>query len=176
MSKLTTSGGSKVKTLLFANFLVILLSSFGLTHVQAQQPTIEIRQETTNPDGGFGFLAKRLGEKVELFLSSPFPSKKEQIYEHLSQVRLAELKYVVEKNDMANFEKSTIRYSTASGEWAEYINKHNLNSKKEVARQTLTNHLPIIEDMMGKFDPTTAEWRFIKQDLDAVNIYISQLK
>lgn len=56
---------------------------------------------------------------------------KEGVYESLARRRLAELKYVVEKPDMASFEGATIRYSTTVGEWVEYIHKKGLIDQKK---------------------------------------------
>lgn len=154
----------------------IFLLIVGTNTVQGEQGVVEVRYEATNPSDGFGFISKRLGEKIKLFLNSPFPKKKERVYEELSTKRLAELKYVIEKADMANFEKATIRYSTTVGMWVDFINKNKLNDRRSHAAETLSNHIPVIEQLMTKYDPTTAEWRFVKEDLDYVSIYISQVK
>jgi len=74
-----------------------------------------------------------------------------------------------------NFEKATIRYSTTVGTWAEYIQKKKLNDQKQSAVETLSSHLGVVEKLMTKYDPTTAEWRFVKHDFDFLNIYISKL-
>lgn len=174
MEQLTTAQGNRVGKLFLLVLACILFSSFSITPILAQT-TSEIRQESTNPNSGFGFIAKRLGEKFRLFLFSPFPKQKEQAYERLSQVRLAELKYTIEGRDMANFEKATIRYSTSVGNWVEYINKKKLNGEKSQAVQTLNSQIPVVKELMDKFNPTTAEWRFVKEDLDYLQLYISQL-
>lgn len=161
----------KLATILFVFLLVA-----GTTSIYAQQSVLEVKKERTNPDGGFSFLAKRLEEKFKLFISSPFPSRKEKVYEDLNSVRLSELKYVVEKPDMANFEKATIRYSTTVGMWVEYIAEKKLDAEKASTRETLLNHKPIIENLMTHFDTTTAEWRFLKHDLDYLQIYSDQIK
>lgn len=151
-----------------ATILIILSLVTATARVFAQQKV--------NPDGGFSFLSKRLGEKFELLITSPFPVEKEKVYESLTNKRLSELKYVIEKSDMANFENATIRYATSVGEWVGYINKKQLLSEKQRAADTLTSQIPVINTLMSKYDPTTAEWRFVKHDLDYINIYISQLK
>lgn len=154
----------------------IFLLIVGTNTVQGEQGVIEVRYEATNPNDGFGFISKRLGEKLKLFLYSPLPNKKAGFYEKLTTTRLAELKYVIEKGDMANFEKATIRYSTTVGMWVDFINKNKLDNRRSHAAETLSNHIPVIEQLMTKYDPTTAEWRFVKEDLDYVSIYISQVK
>src|SRR3989338_1869818 len=153
--------------------LAICLALIGTTFAKAQ--ATDVQKENTNPGDGFGFIGKRIGEKFKLFIYSPFPKAKENLYEDLVKRRLAELKYVIEKPDMANFEKATIRYSTTVGTWAEYIQKKKLNDQKQSAVETLSSHLGVVEKLMTKYDPTTAEWRFVKHDFDFLNIYISKL-
>ncbi len=159
-----------------ATILIILFLFAGASPVMSQQDSTEIKSEKTNPADGFRFLGKRIKEKIKLFIVAPFPKQKESVYEDLVQVRLAELKYVVEKPDPSNFEKATIRYSTTVGQWVEYINKKNLNDQKQLAVETLSSHKPILQKLMDTYDYTTAEWRFVKHDLDYLDIYISELK
>lgn len=136
----------------------------------------EVLYEEVNPDGGFSFLQKRLGEKIKLFFLSFSANGKAEFYKELVNRRLAELKYVIEKEDKNNFEIATIRYSTTVGEWTEHILAKNLIDKKRGAVEVMTSHLPVVEKLMTTYDGTTAEWRFVKQDFDYLNIYISKLK
>lgn len=168
---------SRVKVVKFflLNILSVCLLLISTTVIQAQESVIELSKEKTNPEDGFSFLAKRLGEKFKLFIYSPLPEKKEDTLKKLATTRLAELKYIIEKGDMNNFEKSTIRYSTTVGEWVEYINKKKLTGQKQHAQGVLNSHIPVVKILIEKYNPTTAEWRFVKHDLDYLNIYISQL-
>ena len=153
--------------------LAICLVLIGTTFAKAQ--ATDVQKENTNPGDGFGFIGKRIGEKFKLFLYSPLPKRKKDALEKLATTRLTELKYVIEQKDMANFENTTTRYSTTIGEWVEYINKKKLTDQKQHAKEVLNSHVPVIEMLMTKYDPTTAEWRFVKHDLDYLSIYISQL-
>ena len=73
---------------------------------------------------------------------------------------------------MANFERTTIRYSSTVGMLANFIIESGLSTRKEPADQLLSTHIPVVEQLMTKYDSTTAEWRFVKQDFDYLNIYI----
>ena len=161
--------------LLPVTLLAILFCFVTPSIVNAQQKLLEVREEKVNPEDGLGFIAKRLGEKIKLIIYSPVSKKKEGLYKNIAEKRLAELKHVVDKSDMANFEKATTRYSTTIGDWSEYINKKNLTTQKQQAIDILNEQTPVIKTLMDKFDSNTAEWRFLKQDLDYANIYISQL-
>ena len=167
---------------LFALSLFLVSTNYPLAQTpttispEPAVPAIKITDEKVNPSNGFAYLQKRLGEKIKLSFLSLFAGKKENFYEEMVNRRLAELKYVIEKPDMNNFEHATTRYSTTVGYWVEYIEKKKLNDQKQPAADMLLSHIPVMEQLMAKYDPTTAEWRFIKHDLDYLNIYISKMK
>lgn len=168
--------------------LILFSFAFGLLvfssprHVLAQANTApvavdyKVTYEQVNPSDGFGYLKKRLLEKFSLFFYSYSSQRKSDYYGALANKRLAELKYVIENNRMNDFERATTRYSTTVGMWVEYINKKGLNNGKGLVAQLLSQHIPVVQNLMEKYDPTTAEWRFVKHDVDYLNIYISQLE
>ncbi|MBI2268245.1 MAG: hypothetical protein HYU80_02215 [Candidatus Blackburnbacteria bacterium] len=171
----------KVTGVIFFSFLFGILSFSFPYSALAQTDTApvaaeEVTYEKVNPDGGFAYLQKRFSEKAKLFFLSFSTERSEDYYRQLANRRLAEVKYIIDQNKMAYFEKATVRYSTAVGNWVEYINKKGLSREKEPAVQLLSQHVPVVQKLMEKYDPTTAEWRFVKHDLDYLNIYISQLK
>lgn len=147
-----------------------------LAQASPESNAMEVAYEKINPNGGFGYVTKRLGEKVKLFFLSFSRENKEGYYAELAGRRLAELKYVIEKEDLNNFEIATIRYSSTVGEWTEFILDEKLEERKRSAVEVMTKHLPVVEKLMTKYDGTTAEWRFVKQDADYLNIYISKLQ
>ena len=162
--------------LVFAVFSFVLLFAPVAFAADASPSAMEVPLEKINPDGGFSYLTKRLEEKVKLFLFSVSTSSKENFYKELAKRRLAELKYVIESDKKGNFEVATIRYSSTVGEWTEFILDEKLDKSQEPAVEVLTKHLPVVEKLMTKYDGTTAEWRFVKQDFDYINIYISKLQ
>lgn len=164
------AGGVLCFAFLFTSRTIILAQA-------SPEPSVmEVAYEKTNANSGFGYVTKRLGEKVKLFFLSFSAEGKESYYTELAGRRLAELKYVIEKEDKNNFEIATIRYSSTVGEWIEFILDEKLDERKEPAAGILTKHLPVVEKLMTKYDGTTAEWRFVKQDFDYLNIYISKLQ
>lgn len=140
------------------------------------QNTKKVEYEKVNPDSGYRYILKRFQEKLKLaFLFSA--SDKERFYEELVARRLAELKYIVEKNDRFRHEIASKRYFTTAGQLTEYILKNkNLESKKQDVENLLSSHLPVIDDLEKRFNDTTAEWRFIKHDADYLRIYIGKLQ
>ncbi|TSC90504.1 MAG: Uncharacterized protein G01um10145_176 [Microgenomates group bacterium Gr01-1014_5] len=162
--------------LIFAVFSFVLLFAPVAFATDASPSAMEVPLEKINPDDGFAYLTKRLEEKVKLFLFSLSANSKENFYKELANRRLAELKYVIENDKKGNFEVATIRYSSTVGEWTEFILDEKLDESKGPAVEVLTKHLPVVEKLMTKYDGTTAEWRFVKQDFDYLNIYISKLQ
>lgn len=132
--------------------------------------------EKVNPQDGFSYFGKRFGEKVMMFFLSFSTDRKESYFRELSKRRLAELKFVIDNGDMYNFEKATTRYSSTVGMWVDFIINKSLTGKKEKAVTVLTEHIPVVEELMVKYDPATAQWRFVKQDVDYLKIYISKLQ
>lgn len=166
-----------VAVLLLFGFTRSVIAQAAASPAPTPSPNVmEVQYEKVNPNGGFGYIQKRLGEKVKLLFLSLSTESKENYYKELAGVRLAELKYVIVEKDLANFEKTTIRYSTTVGEWAEFISNKQLNDKKASAVYVMSQHLPVVEQLMTKYDGTTAEWRFVKQDADYLKIYSSKLQ
>lgn len=156
--------------------LLALVLAWPLSSFAQSSQDVDIRYETVNPKDGTKYTLKRLKEKIFLLVLSPFSSKKADYFEELLDARLAELKFVVDNKDMANFQLATQRYSATAGQYTEFLVKKKLNERKEKAVGLLKTHLPVIEKLKGAFNDTTAEWRFVKQDEDYLKIYISQLE
>ena len=135
--------------------------------------TQNISYEKVNP-GSFSYSIKRLKEKTLLLLLSPLPSKKTKIHEDILKARLSELKKVVDEKNIAHIEKSSQRYSAAAGEYADYVLAKN-KSKKDEVKKRLEEHKKYIEEFLLHFDGTTAEWRFIKHDLDYLDLNLQKM-
>lgn len=139
-------------------------------------PAIEIAYEKVNPKDGGSYAVKRLKEKAMLALLSFSKQRKTDYYNKLVGSRLAELKYVVDKKDMASFENATTRYFATVGQFVNFLVSKNLTEEKIKARQVLTSHVPLLESLRDTYDPTTAEWRFMQDDVNYVQTYINQLQ
>ena len=97
--------------------VLILISPFNFIDAEdlatpsSGQQSITISNQSVNPNDGLNYLFKRVREKIGLLFA--FTDKnKIKIYKNLVNVRLAELKYIVENKNMAYFEQTTNRYFT----------------------------------------------------------------
>lgn len=161
--------------LILATLCLIALPVFAQEASNAGQMVVEIKYEQVNPSDGVKYSFKRLSEKLKLFFLSLLPSAKTEYYETLMDRRLAELKYIIEKKQMHKFENTTIRYFTTAGLLTSEV-KNAAKEKKDKVRKLLESHLPVLEKLMTTFDSSTAEWRFVKQDIDSLQIYIEALR
>lgn len=131
---------------------------------------------TVNPAPGFNYNLKRIKEKAFLFILTPFPQYKAYYYEELLNTRLSEFKYVVVNKDLYDLQGINERYFTTAGELTELIlDKKSLDDQKDNTKKLLSKHLTVVDKFKEYFNDTTAEWRFIKQTSDYLQIYISQL-
>lgn len=163
--------------------LFILLLLYGGAFAQngeerppRQQP-IQIEYEKVNPSDGFNYGLKRFKEK--LYLIFLFYSKDQKIgyYSELTARRLAELKYVVENKDMANFENATTRYFVIVGQFTEFLTKNGSAGQRSRAIKSLSPHIFVLEGLRDTFEgQEKAEWRFIQDDINYLTIYTDRLK
>lgn len=156
-------------------FLRVAWAEDPIPQTEEQKGLVVVAYDSVNPKDGFAFIWKRLGEKAKLVLFSFFPEKKADYYKKILDSRLAEMKYIVDNKDLNHIEKGSWRYSTIAGQYTEFILKKKLANKKKDAVNLLTKHLVVVETFQEAFNPTTAEWRLVKQDADYLRIYISQL-
>jgi len=154
--------------------LVLLLFTFFCPVAFAKSP-VQVVYQKVNPDSGvLRYGIKRAQEKIWLKIYSINKNHKSKYYQKLTMIRLAELKYIVDNKQIEFIENGSSRYSVTAGLAAEYIINHNLNNKNTLIN-SLSTHIPILERMKSTYPHDTAEWRFIQQDIDSLNIYILQL-
>lgn len=155
---------------------IILIAS--LIFVTAYFPTFaagtDIAYEKVNP-GSLSYTLKRLKEKTLLLVFSPIPSRKSKIYESLLGARLAELKKVVDEKDVTQIEKTSQRYSATAGEYTDHVLGKDMSNKNN-AKNLLEEQRAHIESFLLNFDGTTAQWRFIKHDLDYLDLNLEKLQ
>lgn len=160
-------------------FIIIFIAFtifYGLNHTTVfAQSEDSIKYETISPKYGSKYLLKRLREKITLFVLGKNPSRKADYYSRLLDIRLAELKQVVDEKDIANIETTSQRYSATMGELINIIKQNNLDEMKAVILTKINKHLPILESLQKQYEFSTAEWRFIKYDIDYSKEYSSIL-
>lgn len=160
-------------------FLFLILSPHvyaeGESLDSAGIPIFEVTYQAVNPSSSFNYNLKRLREKMILKVLFYSKDSKANYYEKLINVRLAELKYTIDKKDMANFEKTSQRYHTTVGEAVKSLRDNRLETKQIAMRNMLVSHIPVLEKLQGSFDDTTAEWRFVHDDINYVKQYVEIL-
>lgn len=164
-------------------FIIIFFLTLIPTVVFAQSESssaadikvIDIAYEKTNPDNTFNYLLKRFQEKFYLWFSFWSLDRKSKIYTDLTNKRLAELKYVIEKNKMGVFEKTTQRYYSVVGEYVDFLKKSNKVKDYSEVKQQLRLQILVLEELQKAYNPATAEWRFVQDDINYVKGYIESL-
>lgn len=161
----------------FVTCIILVASLTTLTYAQGESvgsDQTNIRYESVNPSQGYQYLMKRLKEKMNLMFN--FSTEGKIIYyKELLRVRLAELKYVVDNKSITDIETTSQRYSATAGEITNLVISYDVNNHKQEIKDLLVNHLTIIDILKGKYDDTTAEWRFVEDDSNYLKIYISKL-
>lgn len=143
----------------------------------AEVSRIQVDYEKVNPSDGFNYGLKRFKEKLLLILPLRSAKSKAKLYEQFTKNRLAELKYVIDQKDMANFENATTRYFTTVGQFTDFLTKNGSTDQKSQAIKNLSLHIPVLEDLRDTFEgQEKAEWRFIQDDINYTKMYIDQLK
>lgn len=136
--------------------------------------TIDVPYESVNQTGGISYLLKRIGEKISMFFAFS-NERKIQNYKKLVNVRLSELKFVIENKEMAYFEKSTQRYFTTAGQLTELLISASIGSEFTPVKEELLSHIPVLTKLRDTYDPGTAEWRFVEDDINYIKGYINNL-
>ena len=136
--------------------------------------TIDVPYEKVNPSGGGDYIIKRLKEKLGLFFSFSTDSKVNFLRKQLA-TRLAELKYTIDKKEMSFFEKATQRYFTTAGDTTNLLKGKNKNEEFKPFSELLESHVPVLTKLRDMFQPTTAEWRFVEDDINYIRGYAKEL-
>ncbi|OGM74048.1 hypothetical protein A2382_00725 [Candidatus Woesebacteria bacterium RIFOXYB1_FULL_38_16] len=155
-------------------FTLALLTTLFITfpsHLKAQ----DVTPEKINPSDSYSYSVKRLKEKLSFF----FAFSKEKKYTHYQKMldrRLSELDFILTNKDGAYIQTATQRYSAHAGKLTEFLISSKLTNHYEETINKFLKHRNYIERLSLQYDTTTAEWRFVKYDLDYLDTYTSQLK
>ena len=117
---------------------------------------------------------EKLKEKINLFFNFSKTGKtKYQIA--LTEKRLAELRYVVDSEQVDLTEETASRYATYVGNLTNYVVKNNVASYKSEINSMFETHKTALETMRNKFTFRSAWWLMLQQDIDTVNIFQNKL-
>jgi len=170
---------NRLKLLLLTTILLvpILLAPSVIVGQTDNSSSTNIKYEDINPKNGYRYLLKRMKEKVVLLILSTNSQKKLDYYEKLLNIRLSELKYIVDNKDISNIQVASQRYFTTAGQMTEFLkSKNELTLNKERVKGLFTEHIKIIEFLKTAYPNTTAEWRFLRDDANYLIDYSSLLK
>lgn len=155
-------------------FLALVFSFAGTTVFAQDGNTQLVPKEEINPNAGTRYLVKRLKEKLILFLKFDQESRISYIQTLLDK-RLSELAYISDNKNTAFIETTSSRYESTAGQLTEALIKFNNPAKEKDAKEKFANHLEILSKIQTNFSPTTAEWRFIENDINSLRIYSQQI-
>lgn len=159
-------------TIKVALFIVILVFSTNLSLVYGQQeinlPSVLIQPSMTY------YPVKRLFEKSIEKLQFTNESK-EKYYEDLLQKRLAELKYVVDKNYLDQIEKSTQRVSYQAGILTDYVIFKKMNNKKQNIADLYKEDKIILEKLKSKYPVNSGYWMLVQHIINSIDINLQKI-
>lgn len=162
--------------LFVAMTLCTLALPFAYTSVFSQTKISDVVVfEKVNPDNPRSYRIKRLGEKLRVF-SFLTNNKKRALYlATLTDKRLAELAYIVDKKDLANIETSSQRYEASVGNATELLVSKKLTNETPEFIEKLKKQQAVLDVLSTKFDYKTAEYRFVMNDVNSVKLYLDKL-
>jgi len=169
-----------MKKILIIVFFV-LLTFFGVGgHIVFAESSIngdelKIEAQSVNPGDDYKYVLKRLKEKITLMILSLSSQKKADFYVKLVGVRMSELKYVVDKKDIANIQTASQRYAAASGELTDFILRKNMVDYNEKVKNLFDSHILFLEKLRDTYPYVSSEWRFVQDDANSLKSHISKL-
>lgn len=95
---------------------------------------------------------------------------KEKYYEDLLQKRLAELKYVVDRDYLDQVEKSTQRVSYRVGILTDYVVRKKLNNKKQHLVDLYKEDKMILEKLRDKYPSNSSYWMLVQHIINSIDI------
>ncbi len=118
---------------------------------------------------------EKFKEKISLFLKFNKKSKT-NYYQYLAEKRLAEISYVIEKNDIDSVEPTASRYSTYIGILGNYVDTNKVSEKKNDLINMYERHIKILTELQKKFKHDSGWWLAIQNDINTIKIFIEKTK
>lgn len=155
-------------TLLAITLFFLANLSFVYGQQETNLPSISLQPSMTY------YPIKRLFEKFTEKLQ--FTSEaKEKYYEDLVQRRLAELKYVVDKDFLDQVEKSTQRVSYQVGVLTDYIVEKKQDNKKQGVVDLYKKDKIILEKLRDKYPANSSFWMLLQHIINSIDINLQKL-
>lgn len=135
---------------------------------QSNLPAVKI-----TPDS-FYYPFKRFSEKIIVNFYIDADSKTEY-YKDLAQKRMAELKYVVDKDYLDQVEKSTQRVTYQVGVLTDHVAGKKLNNKKENLANLYKEDKIILEKLRDKYPANSSFWMLVQHVINSIDINLQKL-
>lgn len=160
--------------LLLITFAFLLALTISPATIDADQiQNFELKKQLISPDS-FYYPFKRLTEKIQVifFINS---ESKADFYKDLVQKRLAELKYIVDKDYLDQVERSTQRVSYQVGILTDHIVAKKLNSKKSVVVDLYAKDKIILEQLRDKYPANSSFWMLVQHTINSIDLNLQKL-
>jgi len=134
-----------------------------------------VLSQNANPNSLFLYNLKRLQEKTILKLMVS-PKNNLGYQTKLLEKRLGEIVTITNLNEHSFILKSSLRYSTTTGQITEYILKNNMQDSILPTQSILKRHRDVLQAVVDKYPKDLdIEWKFIQDDINYVDIYSKML-
>lgn len=147
---------------------IIVYATSPLYANQIDLPSVKITPES------FYYPLKRISEKIKvnLYIDS---SSKADYYKDLVQIRLAELKYVVDKDYLDQVERSTQRLSYQVGILTDHIVAKKLNIKKQILDDLYQKDKVILQQLRDKYPANSSFWMLVQHSINSIDLNLQKL-
>lgn len=159
---------------LFTIMIALITSNVFIFRAHAADGSIvdQIKFENINPDRDILYKIKRVKEKLSEIVTKQFnKSNIGNYYLDASGKRLAEYAYIIRENKMGQIETSSSRYVSFIGMLSENTNSLNIDK----AKNKLSSHVEILQELSYKYNYDTAEWMFVQQALESAKVLLSNI-
>ncbi len=151
------------KSLSLILLFVFLFSPFRVYADTFDLPSIKIAPNS------FFYPLKRISEKVVVYFYFD-SNKKADYYQNLVQVRLAELKYIVDKDFRDQVERSTQRVSYQIGILTDYVVGKKLNNKQQSLADLYKSYRIILEKLRDKYPENSSYWMLVQHIINSIDL------
>lgn len=163
-----------IKVIVFFTALFLIMSVANFTPALAQNLAAPgINYENINPNDPIKYQFKRLFEKLdEIRINIFFPNDRVKFITSLSNKRLAELVYVVDKHQLIFLERTSSRYITQLGTISSALDKNKADAS--FVKFDLENQINSLEKIKDAFPSQSAPWLLVRQAYDTANVLLSK--
>lgn len=134
---------------------------------------LNIKEPLIKPNGDMFYQIKRGYEKIlEKFQLSD--KSKLNYHQNLLLTRLSELKYVAERKNLTELQKSTERFSYEAGKITELSVKPDSKDKTGI-KDRFKEYKPVLEKLRDLYPANSSYWMLIQYDIDTLDILSQKL-